>query len=87
MTRRVRTRLLVGVIAGALLWLGLVLPHLLGAWPQVLVFVGIVIAAAWGFGRETKASTADARAAAPAEAVADKSGQPVDAAAEHTLAE
>jgi Na+/H+ antiporter NhaC len=53
--RRKRTRVVVGAVAVALLWLGLVLPHLLGAWPQVLVFVGIVVAAAWGWGKVAKA--------------------------------
>jgi len=85
--RRVRTRLLIAVVAVVLLWLGMVLPHLLDGGARVLVFVGIVIAAAWGFGRETKASTADVAAAAPVEGVADERGHPADAAAEHKLAE
>ena len=84
---RVRTRLLVAAVAVALLWLGMVLPHLLDGGARVLVFVGIVIAAAWGFGRETKASTAETAAATPAEVVADTSGHAADAAAEHKLAE
>ena len=70
--RRVRTRIVIGAIAVALLWLGLVLPHLLGAWPQVLVFVGIVIAAAWGWGKVAKARTPIApRGEAPADAAVD----------------
>ena len=85
--RRVRTRLGVAVVAAALLWLGMVLPHLLDGGPRVLAFVGIVIAAAWGFGRETKARTGDAPAAAPAEADGEETAHPVDAAAEHKLAE
>jgi hypothetical protein len=85
--RRVRTRLVIAAAAIVLLWLGMVLPHLLDAWARVLVFVGIVVVAAWGFGRETRASAADAAAAAPVEAVADATGLPVDAAAEHKLAE
>ena len=84
--RRVRTRLVVAAVAIVLLWLGMVLPHLLDAWPRVLVFVGIVMAAAWGFGRETKARSADA-AAAPIESFVEDGGQPVDTAAEHKLAE
>ena len=83
--RRVRTRLVVAVVASALLWLGMVLPHLLDGGARVLVFVGIVIAAAWGFGRETKARTSDARAAA--ETAADDTGHPADATAEHKLSD
>jgi len=85
--RRVRTRLLIAAVAVVLLWLGMVLPHLLDGGARVLVFVGIVIAAAWGFGRETKASTGDAPVASPVETHADESGHPVDAAAEHKLVE
>lgn len=83
--RRVRTRLAIAAVAVVLLWLGMVLPHLLDGGARVLVFVGIVITAAWGFGRETKASTVDATAAAPVEAVAEDVGHPADAAAEHKL--
>jgi membrane protein implicated in regulation of membrane protease activity len=79
--RRTRTRLILGAIAVALLWLGLVLPHLLAAWPQVLVFVGIVVAAAWGWGKVAKApSRSSSRAETPVEAN-------VDATAERELAD
>jgi hypothetical protein len=84
---RVRTRLLIAAVAVVLLWLGMVLPHLLDGGARVLVFVGIVIAAAWGFGRETKASTVDAAATAPVEVDGNETGHPVDAAAKHKLAE
>jgi hypothetical protein len=84
--RRGRARLVVAVVAAALLWLGMVLPHLLDGGARVLVFVGIVIAAAWGFGRETRARSADA-AAAPIESFVEDGGQPADTAAEHKLAE
>ena len=79
--RRVRTRLIVGAIAIALLWLGLVLPHLLGAWPQVLGFVSIVVAVAWGWGKVARARTPMASSVqAPADAT-------VDAAPERELAD
>ena len=86
--RRVRTRLVIAAAAVVLLWLGMVLPHLLDGGARVLVFVGIVIAAAWGFGRQTKAGTADAAGASPTvEAAVDDAGHPVDATAEHKLAD
>jgi len=83
--RRKRTRVIVGAVAVALLWLGLVLPHLLGAWPQVLVqvlvFVGIVAAAAWGWGKVAKARTP---AASSVDATVDAA---VDAVPERELAD
>ena len=83
--RRTRTRLIVGAIAAALLWLGLVLPRLLGAWPQVLVFVGIVIAAAWGWGKVAKVpSPPPARTEGVADAGADATA---DATPERKLAD
>lgn len=79
--RSTRARVIVGAIAVALLWLGWVLPHLLGAWLQVLVFVGIVAAAAWGWGNVAKART-------PAAAQLDTAAETtVDAAPERELAD
>jgi len=70
--RRPRTRLLLVAIAIALLWLGLVLPHLLDAWAPVLAFVGIVVAAAWGWGKVAQAKgAAAARVEEPAVVDAD----------------
>ena len=85
--RSLRTRLVIAAVAVALLWLGMVLPHLLDGGARVLVFVGIVVVAAWGFGRETKASPSDAATSAPVAVAADETGDPVDAVAEHKLAE
>ncbi len=83
--RRKRTRVIVGAVAVALLWLGLVLPHLLGAWPQVLVFVGIVAAAAWGWGKVAKARTPAASSVdATVDAAVDAA---VDAVPERELAD
>ena len=75
--RSVRTRFFIGAIAAALLWLGLVLPHLLAAWPQVLAFVGVVVAAAWGWGKVAKVRT-------PTTSSVDATG---DAAQERELAD
>lgn len=84
--RRVRTRLVVAAVAVAILWLGMVLPHLLQDWPRVLGFVAIVGAAAWGWGRETRTNpSATATAAAAPDTAATPGAAPEPTAAEQTL--